>query len=92
VLILYNKFKKKKNNNNNRCGPCKMIGPIFVKMADEFPDCEFVKVDVDDAEDIAQACGIQAMPTFQLFKGGNKVDELQGADAAGLKAKVTKNK
>ena len=26
------------------CGPCKMIGPIFVSLADKYPDCVFVKV------------------------------------------------
>ena len=28
------------------CGPCKMIGPRFAAMADEFPLVVFVKVDV----------------------------------------------
>jgi thioredoxin 1 len=61
-------------------------------MAEENTDAEFVKVDVDDADDVAQACGIQAMPTFQFYKGGNKVDELQGADPHKLKALVAKYK
>ena len=61
-------------------------------MAGEFPDVQFFKVDVDDAEDVAATCGIQAMPTFQVFKDGAKVDELQGADQAGLRTLVTKNK
>lgn len=74
------------------CPPCKMIGPIFEGMASEFPDVEFLKVDVDDAEDVAAKCGIQAMPTFQVFKGGEKVDEMSGADKNGLQALVVKNK
>lgn len=69
-----------------------LIGPIFEAMAGEFPDVQFFKVDVDDAEDVAAKCGIQAMPTFQVFKDGAKVDELQGADQNGLRALVTKNK
>lgn len=60
-------------------------------MAGEFPGVDFFKVDVDEAEDVAAACGIQAMPTFQVFKGGAKVDEMKGADQAGLKALVTKH-
>jgi len=32
------------------CGPCQRIGPEFVKMAEQYPDCVFVKVDVDDNE------------------------------------------
>ncbi|OEU12011.1 putative thioredoxin h [Fragilariopsis cylindrus CCMP1102] len=61
------------------CGPCKQIAPIFAKMAEEYPDAEFVRVEVEDADDVAEACGIQAMLTFQFFKDGNKVDELLGA-------------
>jgi len=28
------------------------------------------------------------MPTFHFYKGGEKVDEMMGANVAGLKAKV----
>lgn len=74
------------------CGPCRFIAPIFEKMAAENPEAEFVKVDVDDAEDVAAACSIQAMPTFHFYKGGVKVDEMMGADQATLQNLVAKNK
>mmetsp|Transcript_69995 Transcript_69995/g.196160 ORF Transcript_69995/g.196160 Transcript_69995/m.196160 type:complete len:105 (-) Transcript_69995:369-683(-) len=74
------------------CGPCKFIAPIFEKLAEENPEAEFVKVDVDDADDVAAAVGIQAMPTFHFYKGGVKVDEMMGADQATLASKVAKNK
>ena len=68
-----------------------MIGPIFEAMAGDYPDAVFVKVDVDAASDIAESCGISAMPTFQCYKGGAKVGEMCGADKAGLKALVEKH-
>merc|ERR1712167_117462 len=74
------------------CGPCQLIGPTFVKMADEFPDCVFIKVDVDENEETSAACGIQCMPTFQFYKYGKKVDEMSGADPSKLKELVEKNK
>merc|ERR1712147_140915 len=74
------------------CGPCQRIGPTFVKMADEFPDCVFIKVDVDENEETSAACGIQCMPTFQFYKNGKKVDEMSGADPNKLKELVEKNK
>merc|ERR1711998_229715 len=70
------------------CGPCQRIAPEFAKMAEENPDIEMVKVDVDDNAEVAEECGIQAMPTFQLFKGGKKVSEFSGASIDKVKAMV----
>ena len=28
------------------CGPCQRIAPVFEALAKEFPQCEFIKVDV----------------------------------------------
>jgi len=68
------------------CGPCRVISPIFEKLSDteEFADVECYKVDVDEQEQIAADAGIKAMPTFTLFKDGNKIDELVGANPQGL--------
>jgi thioredoxin 1 len=65
-----------------------MMAPIFEELAAKTPRCIFLKVDVDEANDVAQACGVSAMPTFQLFKNGVKVNEFRGADAAQLQAMV----
>merc|ERR1711862_714884 len=62
------------------CGPCQFIGPVFVELAEKNPGATFVKLDVDEMSDISQECGINAMPTFHVFKNGEKVDELVGAD------------
>lgn len=75
-----------------RCGPCKYIGPIFVKMSEEFGEVVFAKIDVDAAEDVAARCGINAMPTFQFYRNGNKVAEMQGADEQGLRNLLSQHK
>lgn len=69
-----------------------MIAPIFGKMAEDVPEVEFVKVDVDEAQDIAAMCGISAMPTFQVYRDGAKVEEMRGADPKGLANMVNKHK
>ncbi|PWN25983.1 thioredoxin [Jaminaea rosea] len=74
------------------CGPCKMISPIFEKISDT-PVGEklgFYKVDVDDQEQITQELGIRAMPTFVVFKDGDKIDTVVGADPAKLQAAISK--
>lgn len=73
------------------CGPCKVISPGFDKLAKQHESSTsivFAKVDVDKAKDVAQACGITAMPTFQFFKQGKRVDEVKGADVQQLTTKV----
>jgi len=70
------------------CGPCKMIGPYFVELADsgDYPNLVFVKIDVDENEEVAALLGIQAMPTFKVMDGsGNQTDELVGASKDKLK-------
>ena len=78
--------------NDDRCGPCRFIGPVFEAIAKENPDAEFVKVDVDEAEEVAAACSIQAMPTFHFYKGGKKIAEMMGADESKLKNLVAQHK
>jgi len=74
------------------CGPCKMIAPKIVKMAEEMDDkCIFAKVDVDEASEIAEEYEIQAMPTFLLFANGMKVDSMAGANEAKLREMISKN-
>merc|ERR1712039_798685 len=73
------------------CGPCQKIGPKFVEFADKYPDVVFVKVDVGENEEVAQRCGITAMPTFHAMKNGEKVDELVGANEDKLEALIKKH-
>lgn len=67
-----------------------MIAPIFEAMAAEFPDAVFVKVDVDEAADVAEKCGISSMPTFQFYKGQTKVHEFSGASEQLIRTAVQK--
>ena len=70
------------------CGPCQRIAPVFEALAAEWEWVDFVKVDVDENQETAAACGINCMPTFQFYKNGAKAFEMQGADPNQLTAKV----
>ena len=73
------------------CPPCKMIGPIFEGyVAKVDGGATLKKLDVDNNSEGAQAAGIQAMPTFKVYKDGAEVETMQGANPAGLKAMVEK--
>lgn len=56
------------------CGPCKMQGPIFEKVAEENDDSvKFAKANVDSMMATAQKYGIMSIPTIVLFKNGEAV-------------------
>ncbi|KAF1846807.1 thioredoxin-domain-containing protein [Cucurbitaria berberidis CBS 394.84] len=73
------------------CGPCKVIAPQVVKFSEKYPNARFFKIDVDEVPDVAQELGIRAMPTFLLFKGGDKVAEVVGANPKALEAAIQAN-
>lgn len=52
------------------CGPCRMIAPILEEIADERSDVTVVKIDVDEEPGLAQAFGVEAIPTLFLISGG----------------------
>lgn len=64
------------------CGPCKMLAPILEQLAGEFEGrIKFAKVNVDHAGDLAGSCDVTAVPTLVLFRDGQPVDAVVGAQA-----------
>ena len=56
------------------CRPCKMQLPILEQIASDFEGrAKIIKVDTDQAQDIAVRFGIQSIPTLVLLKNGVKV-------------------
>ena len=64
------------------CGPCQIVGPTIDKLAEEKDLATFVKVNVDDAQDIAGEYGVMSIPTLIAFKDGEKVDQKVGVVSA----------
>ncbi|TPX72830.1 hypothetical protein SpCBS45565_g00299 [Spizellomyces sp. 'palustris'] len=62
------------------CGPCKAIAPRYESLATKYPSVTFLKVDVDEHQDITRECSVSAMPTFHLYRSGNRLGEVVGAD------------
>merc|ERR1712110_252784 len=66
------------------CPPCKRIGPIYEGHVANYPELVLKKLDVDANSEGAQAAGIQAMPTFKVYKDGAEVNSMRGASDQGL--------
>ncbi len=65
------------------CGPCRMVGPELEKLAERVGDgISFVKVNVDEARDVAMRYGIMSIPTIAKFEGGTLVSQVVGARSA----------
>jgi len=62
------------------CGPCKVIGPIVDEVAEELQGkLKVVKVNVDDAQELAGNYQVMSIPTLLVFKGGETVEQIVGA-------------
>ncbi|KAB8297912.1 hypothetical protein EYC80_001695 [Monilinia laxa] len=61
------------------CGPCKAISPKVSAFSEQYTKAYFIKVDVDEVPDVSQELGIRAMPTFIIFKNGEKLSQVVGA-------------
>ncbi len=60
------------------CGPCKVLGPILEKIAEEDDSIKVVKVDVDSNPEAAAEYSIKSIPAVFLFKGGEQVNKFVG--------------
>lgn len=64
------------------CAPCRVTSPIIEQLskADKYKDkVKFVKIDVDDNQELASKYQVFSIPTFIIFKDGQPVNQLIGA-------------
>jgi thioredoxin 1 len=65
------------------CGPCKMIAPAVADLAREFAGRVVVgKLNVDENPRTASRYGVMSIPTLLIFKNGQVVDQIVGAQPA----------
>jgi thioredoxin 1 len=61
------------------CGPCKMLKPIFEKVAnDNTTDVQMYTLDVDLNREIAMSLGVRSVPTIKMFNAGEVIDTKVG--------------
>jgi thioredoxin 2 len=70
------------------CGPCKMMAPIYERVASELePEIRFLKVDTEAEHELAAPYNIRSIPTLVLFEDGVPVARQAGAmDAESLRS------
>ena len=66
------------------CGPCKQLAPVLDQIATELDGrLRIVKIDVDEAKEIAGRYEIQGVPTLMLFEQGELLAKMVGAKPKG---------
>jgi thioredoxin 1 len=65
------------------CSPCKAQSPILEKLSEEYQNVTFVKVNIENLQDLARAHNIRSIPTLILFKDSKYLDTM-----IGLKTKI----
>lgn len=63
------------------CGPCKMIMPRLVELSDKYKQSvQMCKLNCNqDNKELGKALGVKTVPTFFLFKGNEKLGQVNGA-------------
>lgn len=72
------------------CGPCRAIAPVLEELSQELAGkLKIVKVNVDEAPELAQQFGIRSIPTLLVFKNGTIASQMVGSmPKSALKAKI----
>jgi len=75
------------------CGPCKMIAPVLEEIAHEYDGkIKVVKLNIDENQTTPANYGVRSIPTLILFKGGQEVEKIIGAQSKeNLKKMVDKS-
>lgn len=61
------------------CGPCKIVAPIMKELEKEYDGkIKFMKLNVDDNQDIAKKYRVMSIPTLVLFRNGKGVEKVTG--------------
>lgn len=52
------------------CGPCKALGPCIEKLASEFKNVKFIKVNIDKYKEVATKYNVKSIPQLLFFQDG----------------------
>ena len=62
------------------CGPCRMVGPVIDEISDKVEgQAKVFKLNVDENQGTASKYRISGIPTVMVFKNGEPVEQLIGA-------------
>lgn len=71
------------------CGPCRKVAPVLDEIAAEMGEkIELVKLNIDENPNTARDYGVMSIPMITVFKGGEPVNSIVGAQPKGQIVKM----
>jgi thioredoxin 1 len=71
------------------CPPCRALAPTFEELAKQYEGrVRFLKLNVDENQQVPQRFGIKGIPTLVFFDGGREVERVVGASTKGALERV----
>ncbi len=74
------------------CGPCVNFAPTFQQFADSHKDVVFVKVNVDNNQELSTQYSVSSIPYIVGFSKGKKIGDVVGANKGAVETLIQKVK
>ena len=76
--VLDSKIKVLVDFNATWCGPCRMLGPILDKYAEDHDNVKIASIDVDDNNELAREYNVFSIPCLVVIKDGKEINRSVG--------------
>lgn len=79
--------------NASWCGPCKAIKPFFDYLKENYPNVDFLKINIEDENttSITEIFEITKVPTFIYFKNGSMCHSIIGTNTENIETAINDN-
>jgi len=64
------------------CMPCLMLAPVIDELAENMKEIKFVKINVDDNQELSGKYDVSTIPCLVIFKEGKEVSRIIGNQTA----------
>ena len=62
------------------CGPCQLAAPVFAELSEKYKDVKFIKVNVEENEDVGAMLNVRSIPYFVMYDNGKVTGSVEGSN------------
>lgn len=60
------------------CGPCKVLAPRIDALKEQYPDVEFIDVNIEEHPEMVLSHEVMSVPTIIIFDDDKQIDRMTG--------------